>query len=180
MFNEKEELKSKCERMMEEKHKLETVSFFSFANDCITCHYNLAILVDCDLRALRQCVTHSIRLHWIASHNVALPLHLRSNFQLHQNTIHGIALHGTASHDITSHPITLYRIASHHIISDPITCVLLSFLQTVKKLEEENAKRSGHQNQQQKINYLLSIKRENNELQKVITFFLKIKAILHS
>ncbi|XP_031571962.1 kinesin-like protein KIF15 isoform X2 [Actinia tenebrosa] len=40
--------------------------------------------------------------------------------------------------------------------------------QAVKKLGDENAKLTGHQNPQQKIQYLLAIKRENNELQQEI------------
>jgi len=39
--------------------------------------------------------------------------------------------------------------------------------QAIRKLEGDNAKQSGHQNQHQKINYLLAVKRENNDLQKV-------------
>ena len=40
-------------------------------------------------------------------------------------------------------------------------------LQVMHKLEEENARLTGHQNQQQKLHYLLTLKKENNSLKEV-------------
>ncbi|XP_048576584.1 kinesin-like protein KIF15 isoform X2 [Nematostella vectensis] len=45
----------------------------------------------------------------------------------------------------------------------------LKMEQTIQKLGDENAKLVGHQNPQQKVQYLLSLKRDNNELRQEIS-----------